>query len=361
MSILFIGKRFYTNRDALREKYGRIYQLPWHWAKAGIPTRLWLVDYHTRETVDTRDGNLAIASTPVKNPAVFWRWWAASHSKRNRPNVVVASGDCYVGLMAYRIAKRLRARFVFDVYDKYDEFDGYRRLPGFDPLHFLLRHAHARLFASAALLNDLSSNGQNNILVPNGVDQTHFAPMARDACREQLGLQQDIPMIGYFGSMTADRGVEDLISAVAVLRNSGLRIELILAGHRALDQKWTEAWIHDFDNLSYAHIATAMACCDVLALPYRRSAYLDAASSCKIAEYIAMQRPIAATDTPNLRVNFPEQVRQLGSFIAAPQDVSDLARVVAEQLKYKRLVSLPRGYAWGDIAAATIHRIESSC
>jgi len=49
-SVLFIGKRFYTNRDALTERYGRIYQLPHLWAEDGVSTRLWLVDYKTRET-----------------------------------------------------------------------------------------------------------------------------------------------------------------------------------------------------------------------------------------------------------------------------------------------------------------------
>lgn len=28
MNLLFIGKRHYTNRDALAERYGRIYQFP---------------------------------------------------------------------------------------------------------------------------------------------------------------------------------------------------------------------------------------------------------------------------------------------------------------------------------------------
>ena len=40
MSVLFIGKRYYTNRDALAERYGRIYQLPWNWANAGVHTHL---------------------------------------------------------------------------------------------------------------------------------------------------------------------------------------------------------------------------------------------------------------------------------------------------------------------------------
>ena len=42
MRVLFIGKRFYTNRDAYTERFGMIYQLPFWWAKAGHEVDLWL-------------------------------------------------------------------------------------------------------------------------------------------------------------------------------------------------------------------------------------------------------------------------------------------------------------------------------
>ena len=82
MNILFIGKRFYTNRDALTEKYGRIYQLPYHWAKAGVDTKLWLIDYHSTEFITQQDDSLAIISTPVKNGSVIKQYWQESRSKK---------------------------------------------------------------------------------------------------------------------------------------------------------------------------------------------------------------------------------------------------------------------------------------
>jgi hypothetical protein len=35
LRILFLGKRYYTRRDALCERFGRIYQLPLQWHRAG--------------------------------------------------------------------------------------------------------------------------------------------------------------------------------------------------------------------------------------------------------------------------------------------------------------------------------------
>ena len=356
--VLFVGKRFYTNRDALAERYGRIYQLPLHWAAAGISCHLWLLDYHTRETVRRRDAALSVVSTPVRGLGWLREW---RESVRNPGpdgyRCVVASGDCYLGLVAYRVARRLGARFVFDVYDKYDEFPGYRRLPGFDPFGFLLRHADARFFASRALMARAGGDAARDLLVPNGIDTQHFRPLDRDAGRTALGLPPDVPLVGYFGSMDPDRGVDDLVAAIERLRSEGLPVELVLAGKRRADLDLGRPGIRYLGNLPYAQVPQALASCDVLALPYRHSALLDMASSCKIAEYMAAARPIAATRTPNLSANFPDQARILDDLLAAPGDVASLARSIRAQLAERRLATASPRMAWDAIAADAAARL----
>ena len=42
-NILFLGKRFYTNKDALQERFGRIFHLPMEWARLDrAPSPSWL-------------------------------------------------------------------------------------------------------------------------------------------------------------------------------------------------------------------------------------------------------------------------------------------------------------------------------
>lgn len=358
VSILFIGKRFYTNRDALREKYGRVYQLPWHWAHAGIPTRLWLVDYHTREPVHTHDGALEIVSTPVRDLSVVWRWMKETRRGAGHPDVVVASGDCYIGLMAYSIARRLRARFVFDVYDKYDEFGAYHRLIGFDPFRFLLRKADTRLFASRALMHDLSQDKSRDALVPNGVGLRRFRPLDRDESRAKLDLPRDALYIGYFGGMESDRGVADLIDAIALLRDEHLDVELLLGGKPPAELDVDRDGVRFLGDVPFERMPLALASCDVLAVPYRRSAFMDAGASNKIAEAIACARPLVATRTPNFMANFPTQAQQLGSLLATPGDATDLARVIRVQLSQRALLDMPGGMDWQSIAIAVADRLS---
>jgi glycosyltransferase involved in cell wall biosynthesis len=349
VSVLFIGKRFYTNRDALCEKYGRIYQLPWHWSRAGVSTRLWLVDYHERETVRQRDETLEILSTPVRNLAVF-RHWAAQAFTENRPSMVVASGDCYIGLMAYRIAQRFGAHFVFDVYDKYDEFGGYRRLPGFDPFRYLLRQAYVRLYASRALMLQFPTEVERSILVPNGVDMHRFAPSDLRESRRTLGLPEGKLLVGYFGGMEPDRGVADLIEAIQQLRADGMDVELLLGGRQVAGLDVYQPGVRYLGNVAYDRMPITLASCDLLAVPYRRSAFMDAGASNKIAEAIACRRPLVATRTPNLVINFPAQAEFLGALLATPGDPTDLARVISAQSVQRVLVDMPIGMDWEHIA-----------
>lgn len=359
MSVLFLGKRFFTNRDALREQYGRIYQLPRHWADAGIATRLWLVDYHTRTTIRQREGELDIVSTPLRNLALVRHWMSGAYRRGGAPQVVVASGDCYIGWMGLRIARRLCARFVFDVYDKYDAFGGYRRPPGFDLFTWLLDRADVRCFASRALLDGLRRS-PIDCLVPNGLNVDRFRPRDMRACRADMALPLDGLLVGYFGGMEPDRGIADLIDAIGQLREAGTDVQLVLGGKPTAELDLARPGVLFLGDVPYVRMPTALSACDLLAIPYRRTPFMDAGSSNKIAEAIACRRPIVATRTPNLIANFPAQAAGLEEVLAVPGDPASLARSIRLQSERRLLADLPEGMAWGDIARDLAARLGLS-
>ena len=361
MRVLFVGKRFYTNRDAYKERFGRIYQLPYWWAKASQEVDLWLVDYHGRNAAVTRDETLTVETTPVLRWRVLARWFSACFSRRRarRPDIIVASGDCYVGLLGYMVARIRRAKFVFDVYDRYDLFEGYRRLLGFDPQAFLLRNADVVLFASVAVLDELREQTKDATLVPNGIDLGEFKSQPMRESRKQLDLPDDVPLIGYFGSMEADRGVGDLIDAVAGLVEKGIALNLVIGGKANAEINLEYPWVQYLGNLDYKQMPTALASCDLLALPYRQSEFMDQGASCKIAEYIAVQRPVVATRTQNFVANFPTQASELDGLLATPGDAEDLRRCILGQLSERRLVSLPKGVDWREISEQVLDRLKA--
>ena len=180
MSIVFIGKRFYTNRDAYTEKFGRIYQLPYYWSKE-LDTKLWLMDYHSKEKIKDQHDSLKIISTPI-----FSLIFIINILKiiiLDRPKIIVASGDCYIGLFSFILAKICRAKFIFDVYDKYDAFAGYKNLGFKNLFNFLMKHADCCFFASKKFKSDCELLCKKTILIPNGVDTNHFYPRNKSESR----------------------------------------------------------------------------------------------------------------------------------------------------------------------------------
>lgn len=351
--ILFIGKRRYTGKDAWRERFGRIYQLPAAWARAGEDVRLWLVDYHSREPLDDLDDGLAMRSTPVRGLSVMRAF--AAHL-RWRPRAVVASGDCYIGLLGWLVARLSGARFVFDIYDKYDEFAGYVRPLGFDLYGFLRRAADLRFFASRALAAGHAADGceDRTRIVPNGVDPQRFRPLPRAACRERLGLPHDAVLVGYFGGMEADRGVNDLVAAIARLRETGSRARLLVCGHAHPDTPLAQPWIDYRGAVPHERMPDYINACDVVAMPYRSSPFMDMGASCKVAEYLMCGVPLAATASPNFTANFPEQARALGRGLARAADPDSLAGAIEAQLAERVVAPAPEGMAWSEIAAAAL-------
>lgn len=360
MSVLFIGKRFYTNRDALREKYGRIWQLPWHWAQDGIRSRLWLVDYHTRQTVHASDGDLQIDSTPVKNLALFRYWFSRSSQRTDKPDVVVASGDCYIGLLGLYVARRLKARFVFDVYDKYDEFAGYHALLGLDLFRYLLDNADVRLFASRLLQQQLKRS-RLDYLVPNAVDTARFTPRDIHASRAIFKLPPDDLLVGYFGGMEPDRGVADLIAAVQLLRQQGMNVRTVLGGKGGKGLDIYQDGVTFLGNVPYDRMPDALAACDLLAVPYRRSPFMDAGASNKIAEALACGRPIVATRTPNLVTNFGALAEKLDPMLADPADPVSLARAIRLQAEQRVRAEMPVNMSWSVVANGAAKHLGLVC
>lgn len=362
MRILFLGKRFYTNRDAVSEKFGRIYQVPLHWSRLDeTVVRLWLLDYHTADRVAFTDDGLEIESTPPRTRS-FWTRLSrelAAVDKEDKVDAVVASGDAYIGLLGYLLAKRNRARFVFDVYDKYDEFSAYRRPAGWDLFGFLQRRADLCFFASSTLRERSRHICKATELLANGVDTEKFRSLDLQKSREALALPLDARYVGYFGSMEPDRGVEDLLEALHLLREQGLNTQLLIGGKCPPELNLERPGVRYLGNVPFEKMPLALASCDVLAVPYRRSAFMDAGASNKIAEALCTHRPIVTTDTPNFVSNFPAEAKALRTVTANSNDPVSLSKAIAAQLENPIRIPVPSGLSWADISRNALKSVQN--
>jgi glycosyltransferase involved in cell wall biosynthesis len=268
---------------------------------------------------------------------------------RLRPGFIVASGDCFVGLIALAMARVCDAKLVFDVYDDYRTFGGYRVFMGFKAFEFLLKRADLVFYASTPLAR-LHTQRTPFAIVPNGVDPTVFTPMAESKARHESGLAgTDTQWIGYFGGLDPERGAKDLVEAVRQIHERDPSVRLLLCGN-GNPADFAQPWVDYLGVVEHGRIPALINSCAVVALPYRRGPAIDMASSCKIAEYLFCGRPIVATRSPNFLENFPVQSAQLGDALCEPGNPADLARAIGYQLEHRLVAAPPGEHAWSRIA-----------
>ncbi|MEW2461731.1 glycosyltransferase [Microbacterium sp. K41] len=152
----------------------------------------------------------------------------------------------------------------------------------------------------------LKLNGRRDIAVvgggsSNGIDLTQFAVErfdadARAALAASLDLRPAIPVVGFVGRLTRDKGIDTLLLAVEEMQAHGTAVELLLIG--GYDDDEAERWIRDARDRGLhvtvvdhvADPAPYIALFDIACIPSLREGFCNAA-----AEASAMGVPVVGT------------------------------------------------------------------
>jgi glycosyltransferase involved in cell wall biosynthesis len=154
------------------------------------------------------------------------------------------------------------------------------------------------------------------LVVPDAVDLSLFANLpGKEECRERLGLPQDRVIIGYIGrfrTMEMEKGIPELVQAMANLRSSNGREALLLCvggpmdpvpEYLAIARRYgvPEYRLRFVDRVPNSQVPFWMRACDIVTIPWgwtQFSAFFT--SPLKLFEYMAAGVPIVASDLPSL-------------------------------------------------------------
>lgn len=353
MRVFFICKRYYTNKDLLKDQFGRFYHLPVELARLGAYVSVTAIDYRHPWGDEIDAEGVLFRTAPATPSKLFSLPFHLNRSAQAaEPDIIIASGDSHIGYIGLRIARRLHARFVFDVYDYYPAFFG-NRIPGMKAMfHFAVKHADWVLCASVPLQHTLSGLNQNTLLIENGVDRVSFAPGDMKQARKKLNLGEEAPLVGYFGSITSTRGPL-LIEACRKLREEIPSLRLILAG-RVTDVTIDEPWISHLGELPQQSIPELIRACDVVTVPYAADIFNSMAGACKIAEYLACSKPVVAT-----RISGHGQIFKDAPGSLCDPNPNDLAHAICRQLNHPELVPFPETLDWTSIGRVLFNALGS--
>jgi glycosyltransferase involved in cell wall biosynthesis len=238
LRVLVLSKRQYMSRDLLDDRYGRFRELPLALAKRGAQVRGVCLSYRRRaegELVDEglvpwRALNLARLARPG---AGGYLSQVAEFAAELKPQVVWACSDALHASIGARVARRLGAKLVVDLYDNFESYAA-ARIPGVTSMLRRAVRGSAGVSCISAPLQrkvaeDYGFRGRSLVLgnaVPEGV----FAPGDRGTARARFGLPSDAFIVGIAGALARGRGTHLLLEAFERLQSEWPDLHLALAG-----------------------------------------------------------------------------------------------------------------------------------
>jgi len=203
--------------------------------------------------------------------------------------------------------------------------------PGWSPFHyFVTRYALARAdhvtatglrLANATLR--YTPRGKPVTVVPYGVELARFQPAARN------GAHPNDVVVGAVARLSPEKGLDDLLRAVARLVGQGLPLRLILAGDgpqrgrlRRLADRLGIAGRVDFrGEAPHERVPAVLRELDIFAMPSRAEGFGVAA-----LEAQAMELPVVATRVHGI----PDVVEDgVSGLLVPPRDTGALAEAIA--------------------------------
>lgn len=235
-----------------------------------------------------------------------------------RPDIIHAHSPALCGAAAERAARALGVPFVYEIRAFWEDA-AVGNLTGTEGSlkYRLTRRLETRVAKAAdalfticqGLKDDLAARGipaERIHVMPNGVDLDLFGePVAREAgLAAELGIAPGAPVIGYIGSFYAYEGVDDLIAAMPLLRQSHPDARLLLVGAGPMDAAWraAAAALPEPDaviftgRVPHTEVERYYALVDVLAYPRKSQRLTDLVTPLKPLEAMAQRRLVAASN-----------------------------------------------------------------
>lgn len=197
--------------------------------------------------------------------------------------------------------------------------------------------------------------------IPNGCDATIFHPHDRNEARAALGIDADAELVVYVGRLVPEKGLRELLDAMATLAPQRPKLQLALVGEgpmRAeLDAKVaadSTLRVHLPGAQGPDEVARWMAASDLVTLPSYSEGHPNV-----LVEALACGRPVVATPVGGI----PEVVDADCGLLVAARDPIALAAGLRDALERQwddGALSRRFSRGWDAVAADTLRACEEA-
>jgi teichuronic acid biosynthesis glycosyltransferase TuaC len=359
MRVLVLAKRFYTGKDMLIDRYGRVYEFSRVLASLGHSVYGVVLDY--RMSGDDgggrciQDGKLTWETGKLfPNPfsgILAYLDRITSAVSRFTPDTVLSVSDVFHVVLGDWLAAKYGLRHVVDLYDNYESFSA-ARIPGLISLfRRALRRADGIVCVSqplATYVRDQCRLQTTPQIIRNAVDTKRFLPRDRTDCRRTLHLPEGKILVGYGGAIAGSRGINVVFQAHRELKAGNPDIHLVLAG--PVD-KYTEIPnnkdVHYLGELEYTNMPEFFSALDVGIVSNRDSSFGRYCFPQKFFEMLACDTPVVTASTGEMT----DLMEGCAHAVFQPEVIKDLVRAVLKQLDTpcKPTIDIPCWFRQGKV------------
>lgn len=143
-------------------------------------------------------------------------------------------------------------------------------------------------------------------VLPNGYDETLFRPRSGTAVRRKLDITDKF-VVGMVGSLKSWHGVGLMLESMLAPSLAPKKVALLMVGEGPESSRISNfrsehphVQVVHVGSISHNEVPSYIAACDVCAAPYESSAAFYF-SPLKIYEYLAMGKPVIASDQGQIR------------------------------------------------------------
>jgi glycosyltransferase involved in cell wall biosynthesis len=353
VKICLLTKRFYTGKDLIEDRFGRLYHLPRSWADIGADVDVIALDYRNKWPEAIDEGGLKIRSIPSDG---FRLGAAACEVEWENYDLIIASGHLNIARIARSISSKYDVPWVFDVYDFYPAFMGKLSAIAAAYMKRLVRCCYGVMVVSENLERWCSASNQRTCRIPNGVDRACFTSITKEVARAKLLIDIDAPVFGLFGSLSENLGASDVMAAFQKFRLDQTNAKLLVAGSGSSLLSGVGG-VRDLGMLDQSELPLHASACDCLLIPYRDTLQVRYSQSARLAEYLSLSRPIVVTRVGDAETWFP--VDYPGWCL--PSDSGSMCLAMQRQIELKSALPLPDELTWNALGERSYQFLQEVC
>lgn len=347
MRILVLSKRFYTGKDLIDDRFGRVFELPAWLARAGHEVTGLALSYRPAAVGERRwddlPGLVWHSANIGRVPFLSYLRTLRRLIRETQPDLIWVCSDAFHAILGEQLQRRCRIPTVIDLYDNFESFPA-TRLPGVLSLfRNACRHVSGLTLVGTALRDYVQKEygvGSPMLVLQNGANPDLFKPRDRVASRRALGLPQHGRFIGTAGSISAGRGIGAMFEAFLELVKEMPDLHLVFAGPRdETPSHYRHPRIIDLGILPQERVPLLLSALDLGVISNLDSPFGRYCFPQKLYEFAACSTPFVATDVGETAAILHQQAHLLFS----PNNASELADRVRGMLegKYPPQVVIP--------------------